>query len=75
MQDVKRFGRWLAVESLGEGGNGRVWRCTADDGAQAAVKVLYARQRDRITRFRNEIKFLIGQAARNGIVPLTRFRE
>jgi serine/threonine protein kinase len=70
MQDVKRFGTWRAVESLGAGGNGRVWRCTADDGAQAAVKVLHARQRDRITRFRNEIKFLIGQAARNGIVPL-----
>jgi protein kinase-like protein len=70
MQTGKTFGKWQAVERLGKGGNGEVWRCSAD-GQEAAVKVLHRnKDRDRIVRFRNEIKFLLSQPERQGIVPL-----
>ena len=65
MKPGDELGCWRLVELLGKGGNGEVWRCIAQDGAAAAIKVL-VRQRDpeRLGRFRNEIGFLLDHGHR-----------
>ncbi|MGB4067902.1 MAG: serine/threonine-protein kinase [Nitrospira sp.] len=53
------FGTYSAVEILGQGGSGKVFACTDDDGKQYAVKLLspeYA-SKEKARRFKNEILF------------------
>jgi hypothetical protein len=60
------------MDRIGGGGNGDVYHCSTD-GAEAAIKVLKRdkqRRRDRIARFRNEVRFLLSQAGRPGVLPL-----
>ncbi len=69
----RMYGDWRVLENIGGGGNGDVYRCQRTDGTEAAIKVLKRHrdgQRDRIVRFRNEVRFLISQGRRPGVVPL-----
>ena len=53
------FGAYSAVEILGQGGSGKVFACTDDDGKQYAVKLLNPEHasREKARRFKNEILF------------------
>lgn len=67
------YGDWRILNKIGSGGNGDVHRCKGTDGTEAAIKVLRRdrnRHRDRIVRFRNEVRFLISHGCRPGVVPL-----
>jgi len=72
-------GTWLLLDRIDgqHGGNGDVYRCRdtggATDGMEAAVKILKrerAHQRDRISRFRNEVDFLLRRGSHPGVLPL-----
>jgi serine/threonine protein kinase len=69
-----RFGRWQGVKQLGRGGNGVVWKATdPDTGEVAAVKTLNPRarkNRERRTRFEDEIAFLLAHPDFPGIVSI-----
>jgi serine/threonine protein kinase len=52
------FSEYKLAELLGEGGAGRVYAATADDGSPVAIKVLTTSTKDKRRRFKNEINFL-----------------
>lgn len=72
----QRFGEWVTTgqERLGGGGNGEVWRVKAADGRFGAVKVLLRRRGTaglyRLSRFKDEIGFLIAHPHFPGILPM-----
>jgi serine/threonine protein kinase len=59
------FGTYTATSILGEGGAGRVYAATDDDGAELAVKLLDPARatRDKLKRFKNE--YLFGSRAKH----------
>lgn len=72
----QRYGDWVVTgrKRLGGGGNGEVWRVESADGRTAAMKVLYGRRgregRYRLSRFKDEIGFLLARPEFPGILPL-----
>ncbi len=65
---ARMCGTWLLLDRIGGGGNGDVYRSRgtgeATDGMEAAVKILKrsrAARRERISRFRNEVDFLVSR--------------
>ena len=72
----QRYGDWVVVgdEPLGGGGNGELWLVEAACGRTGAVKVLYPREGEegqyRLSRFRDEIGFLLVHPDFPGILPL-----
>jgi hypothetical protein len=73
----RRCGTWLLFDRIGGGGNGDVYRCRgtgeAAAGMEAAIKILKrsrAARRDRISRFRNEVDFLVRRGSHPGVLPL-----
>lgn len=52
------FGLYTVNEIIGEGGAGRVYAGTGDDGTQVAIKVLSDTSSKKRARFKNEIAFL-----------------
>jgi serine/threonine protein kinase len=66
-------GDWRVLDRIGGGGNGDVYRCKGQDGAEAAIKVLKRgrdRRHDRMPRFRNEIRFLESRRNYPGVLPM-----
>jgi serine/threonine protein kinase len=53
------FAVYTAVSILGEGGSGRIYKCTDESGEKWAVKLLDAKKttHDKIKRFKNELLF------------------
>src|SRR5262245_15265036 len=72
MPRTRVHGDWRVLQRLGGGGNGGVYRCLGADDREAAIKVLKRERnrRDRITRFRSEIRFLLSHGQRPGVLPL-----
>lgn len=73
MPGKRIYGDWCVLDRIGGGGNGDVYRCTGTDGTEAAIKALkrtMSRRRDRIARFRNEVRFLLSHGRRPGVLPL-----
>lgn len=73
MPQRRVYGEWRILNWIDGGGNGDVYRCQKLDGTEAAIKVLKRTRdprRDRIVRFRNEVRFLISQGRRSGVMPL-----
>jgi serine/threonine protein kinase len=52
------FSEYKLAEILGEGGAGKVYAATADDGSPVAIKILTTSSKDKRRRFKNEINFL-----------------
>jgi serine/threonine protein kinase len=57
---------------LGRGGNAEVWKGLDGDGRLGAVKVLRRDRlhRERLTRFKSEISFLLKEGLHRGVLPL-----
>jgi serine/threonine protein kinase len=61
MESLKRrFGDWVAVELINQGGNARVFKCRHQDGREAALKLPDVRGpgSERYRRFRDEVQVL-----------------
>jgi serine/threonine protein kinase len=67
---ARRFGQWVTTRKIGAGGNAIVWRVRGDDRRKGALKVIVQNQGDRLTRFRDEIEFLLRNPERAGVLPL-----
>jgi len=70
---TRLVGGWRLLDRFGGGGNGDVYRCTSADGTKAAIKILRRGRdvhRDRISRFRNEVHFLISRGNCPDVLPL-----
>jgi hypothetical protein len=53
------FGEWERLETIGDGGNGQVWRVrSAVGGVEAAAKILGRLSRDGYPRFKREVSTL-----------------
>ena len=73
MPEKRTYGDWCVLDRIGGGGNGDVYCTKAADGTEVAIKVLKRdrrRRRDRIARFRNEVRFLLSHGRRSGVLPL-----
>jgi serine/threonine protein kinase/uncharacterized protein YutE (UPF0331/DUF86 family) len=66
-----RFGPWVTTRRLGRGSNGEVWEARGTDERTYAIKIFTpGGPRDRLRRFRKEIKFLSDHRMHPGILPL-----
>jgi serine/threonine protein kinase len=71
----RRFGQWVTTgpKPLGSGGNGEVWGVRGDDGRTGAIKLLGRGGRSsryRLSRFRDEVQFLLAHSEVPGILPV-----
>jgi hypothetical protein len=70
-----RFGSWVLIRRLGQGGNGQVWEVPGNDGTPHAIKLLDPRQRGgryRLARFKDEARFLIEHPGHSRRAPPAR---
>lgn len=67
----ERFGPYELLTFIDSGGNGEVWRATAGDGSEVAIKVLYTRKADSepYQRFQRELEVHRRIGTRIGVVP------
>ena len=74
----QRYGNWVITgdRRLGSGANGEVWRAKNSDGRTGAIKILNPPRREnegkyRLSRFKDEVSFLIAYPAFPGISIIT----
>lgn len=73
MTAVTQVGPWECVESLGSGGNAKVWRATRDGGQTfVALKVLETsnKSKESYLRFVKEVEFLTSLDDTTGVLPV-----
>lgn len=70
----RAFGQYKVVRQIGEGGSGRVFEVTDEDGAKCALKLLNPDKSTRkaVTRFRNEMMFGLRKPHPN-IIPVLEY--
>src|SRR5258708_7649078 len=63
------LGDYVLVRQVGQGASGRVFEAQDEDGERLALKLfdVAGRDRNKIARFRNEVKFSMGDHHRNVI--------
>lgn len=65
-----KFGKWTLVKKIGSGGNGEVWRVSANSLPDHAIKILKFGDEQSFQRFRSEIDALLQLKDVAGIIPL-----
>lgn len=67
-----KVGDWTILETLGQGGNGSVFKACNIDGSQAAIKVFNTEknQKVRYKRFKDEIDIIRRNGDLKGILPI-----
>ena len=73
MTVVTQVGPWECVESLGSGGNAKVWRATRDGGQTfVALNVLETsnKSKESYLRFVKEVEFLTSLDDMTGVLPV-----
>jgi serine/threonine protein kinase len=66
-----QVGVWVLRSRLGNGGNGDVWKAVGPDNSVVAVKLLRTpRDRERMARFRQEVRFLVSDPNREGVLGI-----
>ncbi len=72
MKAGDNLGPWKLTSRLGRGGNAEVWNVENGEGRTAAIKVLRSdrQSRDRLARFKDEIKFLQRPDPHPGVLPI-----
>lgn len=68
-----KFGKWTLVKRIGSGGNGEVWRVSANSLPDHAIKILKFGDERSFQRFRSEIDALLKLKGVAGIIPLVDF--
>ncbi len=64
----QKIGKWILTSLLGKGGNGEVWRCTADNKKYRAIKLLMQTNQKRYLRFKDEIFIIEKKSKLEGIL-------
>lgn len=64
------IGKWKLIEKIGWGGNGDVWKVTADDREYFAAKILTKTKEIAYERFRNEVFAINKNSSIIGILPI-----